>query len=146
MPSLRIFRWPIESCVMSAERFWSWTVFNSWSSIALGIAFDIHLSDNRSWPQKQKCALGESGEKNALRSGMNSAFVTRYLKLGRFETHILFSICGKYACEWKKDCQSADRKTHPYKLEVRKSYVVVTKIMTWVKSVKLEQSHLGRKY
>ena len=50
-----VYRQPIESCVMSVKQSWSWTFFNSWSSITLGIAFWYQSSDRRSWPQKQKC-------------------------------------------------------------------------------------------
>ena len=40
-----VFRWPIE-CVMSVKCSWSWTLFNSWSGIAIEIAFDINLLDD----------------------------------------------------------------------------------------------------
>ena len=36
---LNVFRWPIESCVTSVKRSWSWTFFNSCSDIALEVAF-----------------------------------------------------------------------------------------------------------
>ena len=34
-----IFRWPIESCVTSVYRSWSWTFFNSCCDIAFEVAF-----------------------------------------------------------------------------------------------------------
>ena len=59
-----IFRWPIESCVTSVKRSWSWTFFNSWSDIALEVAF-WYLSVRCSWPQKMAMLMRQRSKKNA---------------------------------------------------------------------------------
>ena len=38
-----VFRWPTESCVMSAKCSWNWTFCNWWSSMGRGITFGTAL-------------------------------------------------------------------------------------------------------
>ena len=56
-----VSRWPVESCVMCVKRSWSWTWFNSWSSITFGIAFLILIYQTAAHDlKKQKCACEQA--------------------------------------------------------------------------------------
>ena len=68
-----VFRWPIESCVTSVKRSWSWIFFNSCSDIALEVAIFVSIyrldaHDLKKW----KC---DKVIKKRLLSSMNSAVV-----------------------------------------------------------------------
>ena len=68
-----VFRWPIESCVTSVYRSWSWTFFNSCSDIALEVAFWYRsIGKTLLTSKKRKCACDKAIKKR-YRSSMNSA-------------------------------------------------------------------------
>ena len=69
-----VFRWPIESCVMSEIHSWSLTCFNSWSSITLRIAFCYWFII---YTIKMEVHMRDSDEKSALRLSANPALLRR---------------------------------------------------------------------
>ena len=76
-----VFRWPIESNVMSVKRSLEVELFSTHGATSpLSNCFHIDLSDRRPWPQNRKCVC-EKAMNNALCLSMNSAYEWSYFPL-----------------------------------------------------------------
>ena len=93
-----VFRWPIESCVMSVYRSWSWTFFSSCSDIAFEVVFCYRSIGKTLLTSKNGNVHATKRFKKPLRSSMNSALLKIWdLRSRSEESRLYFSFTSAYS-------------------------------------------------